>query len=290
MANLLYRYINWNDRGSKRLLSENELFFYGADQWEKDGEYAFDLDGFSEMELFDIILKITDHLNNYHFDEYERWMNYNANKYGVDLSKLSIFQQDMMQQKFARKMAEEKVSNPAKFMELLKGVFFARTGIMSLSESKYSFNLWNSFRNEGSNNIICLGIDSDLLEGILANEGNCKKGKIKYSEETKKFELEFDPSGITNLNQLLTISFALKPRFQYEEEVRIQRLFIDNSRDSEERKIKLPDGIFKELIILKDADDATQSEVFALASQKNIENLQYVEILDDDSSVSMTII
>ena len=43
MNNLLYRYINWDDTGSKRLFSENEIYFYTAQTWEKDGEYQFDL-------------------------------------------------------------------------------------------------------------------------------------------------------------------------------------------------------------------------------------------------------
>ena len=99
-----------------------------------------------------------------------------------------------------------------------------------------------------------------------------------------RYQLIFDKTGYKSLLQLLSISFTLKTQFKYEEEIRIQRLFLDNSLDSVEKRIVLPNEIFKEVIILKHADETTQSEVFGFAKQKGISKIQFADILYDDNA------
>lgn len=288
MDNLLYRYINWNDKGSKRLLSENELHFYSAEKWEKDGEYQFELIDFTEKAVFDIVLDIAIDMHNTSFSEYELWMNVHAQKYGIDLNKLTAVEIDLADQYLAGQIAKERTSNPNKFIEVQKQLYFDRTGIMSLSKSKYSYDLWSSKRNTSGDNIICVGIDIEILKKCLEKVPNSFMDAVVYSDELKKYQLIFDKTGYKSLLQLLSISFTLKKQFSHEEEVRIQRLFIDNDVDSVERKIVLPNEIFKEVIIFKDADETTQSEVFCFAKQKGISKIQFAEILYDDNAVSLS--
>lgn len=288
MDNLLYRYINWNDKGSKRLLSENELHFYSAKKWEQDGEYQFELVDFTEKAVFDIVLDIAVDMHNTNFSEYELWMNVQSQKYGIDLNKLTPVEIDLTDQYFAGQIAKERTSNPTHFIEGQKQLYFDRTGIISLSKSKYSYNLWSSKRDNGGDNIICVGIDIQLLKSCLEKVPNCIMDKIVYSDELKKYQLIFDKTGYKSLLQLLNISFTLETKFKYEEEIRIQRLLLDNSLDSSERKIGLPNEIFKEVIIFKDADETTQSEVFSLAKHKGISKIQFADILYDDNTISIS--
>jgi len=288
MDNLLYRYINWNDTGSKRLLTENELHFYSAKKWEKDGEYQFELVDFTERAVFEIVLDIAIDMHNTNFVDYELWMNVYAQKYHIDLNKLTAVEIDLADQYFAGQIAKERTSDPKKFIEVQKQLYFDRTGIMSLSKNKQSYNLWSSKRNKNGDNIICLGIDIEILKNCLEKVPNCIMDKVVYSDELGKYQLIFDKSGYKSLLQLLNISFTIKTQFKYEEEIRIQRLFLDNSVDSVERKIVLPNEIFKEVIILKDADEITQSEVFRFAKQKGILKIQFADIMYDDNAVSIS--
>jgi|GEM_PF-6493292 len=288
MEKLIYRYINWNDKGSKRLLSENELYFYSAEKWRKDGEYQFELIDFTEKAVFNIVLDIAIEMHNTSFPEYEFWMNFHAQKYGINLDKLTPIELDLADQHFAKQIARERTSNPKNFIEVQKQLYFDRTGIMSFSKSKYSYNLWSSERNISGDNIICLGIDVEILKKYLEKVPNCFMDEIVYSDELEKYQLIFDKTGYKSLLQLLNISFTLNTRFRYEEEIRIQRVFFDNSIDSAERKIILPNEIFKEVIILKDADNITQSEIFGFAKQKGISKIQFADILYDDNAVSLS--
>ncbi len=288
MDNLLYRYINWNDKGSKRLLTENELHFYSAKKWEKDGEYQFELVDFTERAVFEIVLDIAVDMHNTNFSDYELWMNVYAQKYGIDLNKLSAVEIDLVDQYFAGQIAKERTSDPQKFIEVQKQLYFDRTGIMSLSKNKQSYNLWTYKRNTHGDNIICLGIDLEILKKCLKKVPNCIMDKVVYSDELEKYQLIFDKSGYKSLLQLLNISFTIKTKFKYEEEIRIQRLFLDSSVDSAERIIVMPNETFKEVIILKDADDITQAEVFGFAKQKGISKIQFADILYADNTVSIT--
>jgi hypothetical protein len=288
MNNLLYRYINWNDTGSKRLLTKNELYFYSAKKWEKDGEYQFDLVDFTERTVFEIVLDIAVDMHNTNFADYELWMNVYAQKYGIDLNKLSAVEIDLVDQYFAGQIAKERTSDPQKFITVQKQLYFDRTGIMSLSKNRHSYSLWNSKRNTNGDNIICLGIDLDVLKKCLEKVTNCIMDKVVYSDELGKYQLIFDKSGYKSLLQLLDISFTIKTKFKDEEEIRIQRLFLDNSVDSTEKIIILPNEIFKEVIILKDADEITQTEVLGFAKQKGIPKIQYAEIMYDDNAVLIT--
>jgi hypothetical protein len=287
MDNLLYRFINWNDVGSKRLLSENELHFYSAQKWEKDGEYQFELLEFTERAVFEIVLDIAIDMHNTNFDEYVLWMNFHAQKYGIDLNSLISVELDLADQYFAGQIAKERASNPDKFIEVQKQLYFDRTGIISLSKNKYSYSLWSSKRNASGDNIICLGLDIAILRKVLEKVPNCFMDEVAYSDELKKYQLVYDKTGYKSLIQLLNISFSLKTDFKLEEEVRIQRLLLDNSENSPERTILLPNEIFKEIIIFKDAHEVTQSEVSGLAEQKGIPKIQYADILYDDNSISV---
>lgn len=120
MDNLLYRYISWDDLGSKRLLTHNELHFYSAEQWDKDGEYQFDLLDFNERAVFEIVLDIAVDMHNTNFKEYKRWMIFHAQKYGIDLAKLTSVELDLADQYFAGQIAKERASNPEEFKEVQK--------------------------------------------------------------------------------------------------------------------------------------------------------------------------
>jgi len=284
MDNLLYKYINWNDKGSKRFLSENELYFYSAKNWEMDGEYQFELANFTEKAVFDIVLDIATDMHNTNFAEYELWMNVYAQKYGIDLNKLTPAELDIADQHLARQIAKERTSNPNQFIAVQKELYFNQTGIMSLSKTKISYNLWSSKRDISGDNIICVGIDIELLKTCLKQVTNCFMNEIVYSDKLNKYQLIFDKTGYKSLLQLLNITFTLQTKFKNEEEIRIQRLFLNNR----ERKIILPNEIFKEIIIYKDANETTQSEVINLASQKGISKIQFAEILSDDNYISIS--
>lgn len=287
MNELLYRYINWNDSGSKRLLSENELYFYSAQTWEKDGEYQFDLADYTEQRVFDIVLDIAIDMHNTNHDEYVLWMNMNAQKYGIDLNKLSSTEIDIVDQHFALQIAKERASNPSEFIKVQKQLYFDQTGIISMSKSKYSYNLWNSKRNSDGDNIVCVGLDLELLKESFKNIPNCFMSEIIYSDQKQKYQLIFDKTGYKSLLQLLDISYNLNTIHKPEAEVRLQRLLLDNSSDNQERKIVLPINIIKEIIVLKDADAATQSEIQNIAKQKGISKVHTANILHDDNAVSI---
>ena len=244
------------------------------------------------VEIIDVykrqVLDIAVDMHNTNFAEYELWMNVHAQKYGIDLNKLTPVEIDLADQHFAGQIAKERTSNPNNFIEVQKQLYFDRTGIMSLSKNKYSYNLWNSKLNTGGYNIICLGIDIEILKKCLEKVPNCFMDEIAYSDEFAKYQLIFDKTGYKSLLQLLSISFTLQTQFKYEEEIRIQRLFLDNSLDSVEKRIVLPNEIFKEVIILTHADETTQSEVFGFAKQKGISKIQFADILYDDNAVSIS--
>lgn len=285
MEKLLYRYINWDDQGSKKLLSANELFFYSAKKWEKDGEYQFDLVDYTEQRIFDIILEIVVNRHNANFDEYVLWMNVQSQKYGIDLTKLSSFSLDLADQYFAQQITKERLAQPEKFVEGQKQLYFERTGIVSLSKTKHSFILWNEKRNVVGDNVICVGLDIELLKEYLRKEVNCFMMDVLYSNEKQKYQLIYDETGYKTLFQLLEISFSLKESLKFEDEVRLLRLFLDNGIESNERKITLPDKIFKEIVILKDADEMTQAEVMMLAKNKGIKTIGIASLVHDENSV-----
>src|SRR5215210_2775039 len=214
-------------------------------------------------------------------------MNVHAQKYGIDINKLSLIEVDLVDQYFAQQIAKERVSNPTEFMEVQKQLYFDRTGIISLSKTKRSYSMWSSKRNICGDNIVCVGIDIDLLMDCLKNIPNCTMNEITYSNELQKYKLTFDNSGYKSLLQLLDISFRLTTTYRLAEEVRIQRLLLDNSLNSKERKIALPRGIFKEVIVFRGADEVTHLEVQNLANQNGILVVQFADLLYDDNTVSI---
>jgi hypothetical protein len=285
MCDIIYRYINWNDTGSKRLLSANEFFFYSAEKWKNDGEYDFELLGFTREKVADIVLDIAIDMHNTDFKQYELWMNVQAQKYGIDLHRLLPAELDLADQHFADQIAKERVSNPERFIEGQRQLYFERTGIISFSKTKYSCNLWTSKRTAISDNVICVGLNLEKIKARLIKEANCIMSDVIYSDDLHKYELFFDKSGYKSMLQLLKVSFALKTQYKLEDEIRIQRLFVDNTAESEERRIILPNDVFEEVIISKEADEVSCAEIMKLVDEKGIKKIGFVKIMSDESTV-----
>ena len=255
MDSILYRYINWNDKGSKKLLTENELYLYSAQDWENDGEYDFKLFNFTQQSFFDKLLRIIINTHNTNFKEYEFWMNLYAQKYGIDLSKVPSAEIDLLDQYFCKRIAESRVSNPDVFLKRQKQIYFDRTGIFSLSETKSSYNLWNSKRNVSNDNVVCVGLDLSILRETLKLERNLTIREVNYTNDLPNFKLIEEENTNETINQLLNITFCIKLKFQQENEIRIQRLLIDNAIGSKERVIKLPNNIFKEIYMFENCEE-----------------------------------
>jgi hypothetical protein len=278
MGQLIYRLVNWDDLYTKRLISHNELYFYSAKEWEKDGEYDFELGDFTVEKITDFIVEAAAEMHNQDPDNYIRWINVHANEFGVDLASLSPAELDLVDQHLAFKIAEIKQANPSKYISAQKNVFFERTGIASLTKTKDSIDLWNFKRGTGSNNVVCIGLDEKMLRDTVAKVSNCMINEVKYSDILHKYEIAFDKTGHKTTLNLIKISFRIRKTFQDENEVRIQRLLIDNSQTSVERTISLPNNIFKEIIILEDADKSVQEEIFQLAKDKGISKIQTAKL------------
>jgi hypothetical protein len=287
MGNRLYRYVSWDDQGAKQLLTENKLYLYSAEKWKNDGEYHFELLNFTERAVFELVLSIAIDLRHTNFQEYSNWMTFYAREYGIDLSKLTEVQVLLLDQYFAGRIANCWASNPEHFIEGQRKLFFDRTGIVSLSRDKRSYCLWNSKRNLRGENIVCLGIDTELLKIALLQERNCLIHEVIYSNEISQYKLSFDKTGYWSLLQLLEISFNIKSKFKCEQEVRIQRLFMDTSEKSPERHIILPNNIIKEIIILRDADEATQIQIREIANQKGISKIMTSNIIYESETVTI---
>lgn len=214
---------------------------------------------------------------------YRRWIEFHANRFGIDLQNLSLGEVEVLDQTIACCIAKERVENPQEFIEIQKNSYFNRTGIFCLSKNKFSYELWNSKRQSADGDVICLGIDKNKLEQVIKEVSNCYIDEIVYSDESKKYELIYDRRGYKSLRQLLNISFTLNTKFRHEEEVRVQRLFIENAENSPERIIKVPDEVFKEVIIFQGASQETRQEVVELARRKGVAGIKAANISDDNS-------
>ncbi len=280
MSNIVYRYINWNDSKARRFLTKNELFFYSAKSWEDNGEYNFNLDTLDENKISERIYSIVQKLYNYDFLEYQAWMNYQAHTYSINLNSLAECELDLVDQYFSKRRANQIISNPDDYKQSQKNLFFERTGIFCLSDSKRSYSLWNNKRNALSDNVVCIGIEEDILTEVILTHRNCTMNKINYENEIPKYEIKFDTEGYDTMLQLLTIVYQLPKTYASEEEIRIHRLFIDNSVGSKERIIDLTDSMFKEVIILEEADIEVKREIIDIARSKGIEKIRYAKIID----------
>jgi hypothetical protein len=290
LPSTVYKYFNWNDTESRKILTERELYFCNAKRWRNYGEYAFGFKVIDKQRTFDRIEKAVYKMRNEDPSLYERWFNIHVYKYKIevgDYASLSLVEKDLWEARVVDEIivhrVKDIVNNTANYELATRNYYYNRTGIFSTSLSKESKPLWEwkrNYRNQANGNAVCVGLNLDKIKGKLDSIGNFSMGIINYGENLN--EVEFTGEGNDFLiDQLNSITFTLKndsvADITDQQELRIMKFLTgDISKKSTDRFLKLDDDYITEIIVHTGATKEAKDEIEATAKSIGYTNLIYL--------------
>lgn len=290
LPSTVYKYFNWSDTESKKILTEKQIYFCNAKRWQNYGEYNFNFKTIDRQQAFEIIEVAVYNMRNREFHLFEKWFHIHAYKYKIDLSsydRLSEIERDHWEVRIIDEIIWHRVAdivnNRQKYETSIKNYYFNRTGIFSTSLVKDSEQLWawkNNYKQEINGNAVCIGLNLPSIKQRLDEIGNYSLGVIKYEENTN--EVEFIGTGNDFLvNQLNSITFTLQKdaalNITEQQEVRIMKFLTrDMSKRSPERFMAIDDDFIMEIIVSSSASDVTKKEIEEIAKNIGCTNLTCV--------------
>lgn len=287
LPSTLYKYFNWNDLDSRKILTEQELYFCNASRWKNYGEFDFKFKPINQDALRNEIRNQVQEMERVDHKRYERWFNIHLHIYQIDFSKyttLPSYEKDLYEVQVREDMIEKRVqdilTNPLVYEKATKQFYFQRTGIFSTSFTKESLQLWSwkqNYKGENNGNAVCIGLDLKKLRSKLDTIGNYTLGQVEYQKQ--KNEIDFMGMGNAFLiNRLNSITYTLPKKFvneiEKQKEIRILKFLTnDTSKKSPERFIKLEHDYITEIVIHANASDIAKQEIREVADAIGCTNL-----------------
>jgi hypothetical protein len=289
LPSTVYKYFNWNDSESRKILTELEMYFCNAKRWKNYGEYAFAFKPIDKQKAFERIEKVAYEMRNSNLPLFEKWFNIHIHKFKIAVgnpSALSWIEKDLWEARITDEIIKHRVydiaNNKADYEASIKSYYYNRTGIFSTSLTYNSKQLWDwkSYYNQKlTNNAVCIGLDLAKVKKQLDSIGNYSLGLVQYDEQLN--EVEFIGEGNDFLvDQLNNITFTLKndaaPKVTEQEELRIMKFLTnDISKRSPERFMKIDPDFITEIIFSNNADSTTKKEIEELAAKIGCSNLNF---------------
>ena len=288
---IVFKYFNWDDIESRRILTDRELYFCNAKRWKNYGEYAFKFKPINKQKAYEKIESVAYKMRNENFKLFEKWFNIHVYKYKIDVgnySSLSSVEKDLWEthivDEIIRHRVKDIVSNQIDYETSTKNYYYNRTGIFSTSLTKNSKQLWDwksGYRQQSNGNAVCIGLDLAKIKQKLDSIGNFSLGVIKYGESLN--EVEYIGSGNDFLiNQLNSITFTLKKdsavNIAEQEELRIMKFLAEDiSKQSPDRFLKLEDDFITEILVHTDVTSEAKNEIETIAKSIGCSNLTFVK-------------
>lgn len=285
----VYKYFNWDDTESRKILTELEMYFCNAKRWKNYGEYAFAFKPIDKQKAFDRIEKSVYEMRNRNLPLFEKWFNIHIHKFMIDVgnpSTLSWVEKDLWEARITDEIIKHRVydivNNKVDYETSIKSYYYNRTGIFSTSLTNSSKQLWDwksNYKQKLTNNAVCIGLDLAKIKKKLDGLRNYSLGFVKYGDQLN--EVEFIGEGNDFLvDQLNSITFTLKndaaPNVTEQEELRIMKFLTDDiSKRSPERFMKIDPDFITEIIISNNADSKAKREIEELAAKIGCSNLVY---------------
>ncbi len=289
LPSTVYKYFNWNDTESRKILTELEMYFCNAKRWTNYGEYAFAFKPIDKQKAFNRIEKVAYEMRNSNLPLFEKWFNIHVHKFKIHVGNphtLSCIEKDLWEVRITNEIIKHRVydiaNNKADYEASIKSYYYGRTGIFSTSLTNNSKQLWDwksYYKQKLTNNAVCISLDLAKVKKQLDSLRNYSLGLVKYGEQLN--EVEFIGEGNDFLvDQLNSITFTLKndaaPKVTEQEELRIMKfLTSDISKRSPERFMKIDPDFITEIIISSNSDSTTKKEIEQLAEKNGYSNLIY---------------
>ncbi len=286
----VFKYINWDDVESRKILTDREMYFCNAKRWKNYGEYAFTFKPIDKQKAFERIEQVAYKMRNENLPLFEKWFNVHIYKYKINVgnpSSLSSIEKDLWEARMVDEIIKHRVNdilnNQTDYETSTKQYYYNRTGIFSTSLTKSSKQLWDWKRNYNqqlNNNAVCIGLDLSKIKERLDSIGNYSLGIVQYEEHLN--QVEYIGSGNDFLvDQLNSITFTLKNDAAFnvteQEELRIMKFLTEDiSKRSPGRFMKIDNDFITEILVCDNATTNTKTEIEKLANDIGCNKLSYV--------------
>ncbi|MBL7757313.1 MAG: hypothetical protein JNL59_07965, partial [Chitinophagaceae bacterium] len=268
---IVYKYFNWEDTESRKILTERELYFCNARKWKNFGEYSFAFKPIDKLAVYTRLEKLAYKMRNRELPLFEKWFNIHVYKYRIDTGNphsLSPIEKDLWEVQIVDQIIQHRVDEIARntpaYELATKNFYYKRTGIFSTSLTKDSQQLWdwkNTYQHNYNGSAVCVGLDLAKIKSKLDVIRNYSLGPVKYEESIN----EVDFTGSTDdffVDRLNSITFTLKKDavagITEQQELRIMRFLTDKvSPNCPDRFLKLDDDCITEIIVHAGATEET---------------------------------
>ncbi|PZP43323.1 MAG: hypothetical protein DI598_15920 [Pseudopedobacter saltans] len=290
LPSVVYKYFNWDDLESRKILTQREMYFCNAQKWKNYGEYAFTFKPIDKQKAFERIEQIAYKMRNTNLHQFEKWFYTHIYKYKIDAGNpelLNSIELDLWEARIVDEIIKHRVddtiNNSAAYEKLTKRNYFNRTGIFSTSLTKNSKQLWHwksIYDKQLNNKAVCIGLNLDKINQRMSEIGNYSLGIIQYGESTN--QVEYIGSGNDFItNQLNSIVFTLKndavSNITEQEELRITKVLIEDlSKMSPERFVTIDNDFITEILVSDKAPANVKNEIEEFAKSIGCANLSYV--------------
>jgi len=279
ISSTVFKYFNWNDTESRKILTQRELYFCNARRWGNYGEYAFKFKPIDKQKAFERIEKTAYKMRNENLPLFEKWFNIHIYKYKIDVgdhANLSSIEKDLWEARIVDEIIRHRVydivGNQEDYETSTKQYYYNRTGIFSTSLTKNSKQLWDwksNYNQQPNGNAVCIGLNLAKIKQKLDGIGNYSLGIVQYGEHLN--EVEYIGSGNDFLvDQLNSITFTLKNDAAFnvreQEELRIMKFLTEDiSKRSPGRFMKIDDDFITEILVSNNATSEAKTEIEAMA-------------------------
>ena len=279
LLDTIFKYFNWNDLDTRKLLTEKELYFCNADKWKNFGEYSFSFKPIQKQLLYERMERVIYQMRNETGKLYERWFNIHIRKYRIytgNYNSLTPVEKELWEQQMVDQIMDHRIgeitSNLSDYEKSTKNFYFKRTGIFSTSLSSSSKQLWgwkSVYGGISNEDAVCVGLDLNKLKSSLDKIGNYSMGVVRYGEDIN----EVDFVGTTDtffVDRLNSITFTLEKNavadIEEQQELRILKFLRDNkSKRSPERFLKFDSDVITEILVKSSATSAAKEEIEKIA-------------------------
>jgi hypothetical protein len=279
---VIYKYVNWDDHLARRILTDREMYFTGAERWKKYGEFDFDfIEPDPELLRQEMVRLAYQLRNSGDKEKYHRWFEGWVKQYNIEMGDISNYtwiELDLWEVRIIDLIIHHRVAemldNTSAYALSTKQFFFDHTGIYATSLVNDSPQLWawkQYYKKAIPGNAVCVGLDLEKIKGALDAVGNYSLGFVDYKDV--KNEVDFLASGDKMLvDRLNRITFTLKDDavkdLPEQEELRILKFFAGDTLPEEpDRSLQLGNDFITEIIVHENANATTKEETRALANQ-----------------------
>lgn len=288
LPKVVYKYFNWNDKKSNKILTSREIYFCNASKWASFGEYEFQFNQVNPEELRSEVSKNIWNLHNSDFKHFEIWFNLHLRIYKINFDryhKLNTLDRDQYLTDTIERLIDSRtkdiLANKPVYERAMRKFYFKHTGIFSTSLVNNSKSLWEWKKcfEEQNNDVVCIGLDTEIILEKLNSVGNFTFGVVNYQGLKNKVDLlgAGDDFIISRLNSIShTLPKNIGKDITDQHELRIMKFISSNTTEkSIERFLQLDDSCVTEIIIHRKANSIVKREVKKIAESINCSNISY---------------